>query len=126
LAPQRPHRASGPQLSRRGRVAFGGPRIAAREPGVNVAGYFKTESGVGESGRAHVAALHAADIPTRLIDFSAFAPSRSADSSLAAVGRDANHPINLVCVNADQVGIRKRERGCVLSRQYNIGSWSWE
>ena len=95
--------------------------------GVNVAGYFRTESGVGEAGRAHVAAFHAAGIPTRLVDFSAHAPSRDADTSLATRGGDDEFPINLVCVNADQVGTFVAENGDAFFRgKYNIGSWWWE
>ncbi len=103
-------------------------RVSMREgPGVNVAGYFRTESGVGEAGRAHVLALNTAGIPTRLLDFSAHAPSRDRDETV--IGRDAHgdHRINLVCVNADQVSTFVEKTGAeFFAGRYNIGSWWWE
>jgi glycosyltransferase involved in cell wall biosynthesis len=96
-------------------------------PGVNVAGYFRTESGVGEAGRAHVVALNAAGIPTRLVDFSAHAPSRDRDASIARGEASGDHRINLVCVNADQVPKFVEETGpAFFAGRYNIGSWWWE
>jgi glycosyltransferase involved in cell wall biosynthesis len=95
--------------------------------GVTVAGYFRTESGVGEAGRAHVLALNTAGIPTRLLDFSAHAPSRDRDETVAARDADGDHRINLVCVNADQVPTFVEETGPdFFAGRYNIGSWWWE
>ncbi len=95
--------------------------------GVNVAGYFRTESGVGESGRAHVVALNTAGIPTRLLDFSAHAPSRDGDATLAGRGSHGLHRINLVCVNADQVPTFVEVSGPgFFAGRYTIGSWWWE
>jgi glycosyltransferase involved in cell wall biosynthesis len=101
----------------------------APEPasGVNVVGYFRTESGVGESGRGQVAALEAAGIPTRLVDFSAYAPSRNGDTTVAVTPDEARYRINLVCVNADQVPVFLAEGGRErLAGRYNIASWWWE
>jgi len=106
------------------------PRAASTprfEMGVNVVGYFRTESGVGEAGRGQVAALEAAGIPTRLVDFSAYAPSRDGDTTLAVGAGDAEHQINLVCMNADQVPVFLAEGGRErLAGRYNIASWWWE
>lgn len=97
------------------------------EIGVNVVGYFRTESGVGEAGRGQVAALEAAGIPTRLVDFSAHAPSRAGDATVAVLPSEADHRINLVCVNADQVPVFLAEGGRErLAGRYNIASWWWE
>jgi glycosyltransferase involved in cell wall biosynthesis len=107
---------------RRGRA---GAFVAA--PGVNVAGYFRTESGVGEAGRAHVAALNAAGIPTSLVDFSAHAPSRDGDAGVAGREGAGENLINLVCVNADQVPAFVEATGPqFFAGRYNIGSWWWE
>jgi glycosyltransferase involved in cell wall biosynthesis len=97
------------------------------EMGVNIVGYFRTESGVGEAGRGQVAAFDAAGIPTRLIDFSSFAPSRNGDSSIAVAQDAVEYPINLVCVNADQVPVFLAQGGrAKLSGRYNVASWWWE
>jgi len=108
------------------RVRGAAPRA---EPalGVNVVGYFRTESGVGEAGRGQVAALKAAGIATRLVDFSAYAPSRAADTTLGGSDGAADRRINLVCVNADQVPVFRAQGGReLLEGRYNIGSWWWE
>jgi glycosyltransferase involved in cell wall biosynthesis len=95
--------------------------------GVNVAGYFRTESGVGEAGRAHVAALRAGGIPTTLVDYSRYAPSRADDHTLTPHASNALNRINLVCVNADQALHFKAEVGETFFRgRYNIASWWWE
>jgi glycosyltransferase involved in cell wall biosynthesis len=97
------------------------------EIGVNVAGYFRTESGVGEAGRGQVMALNAAGIPTRLVDFSMHAPSRDGDTTLTAFESAQEQAINLVCVNADQVPEFVKESGpSFFAGRYNIGSWWWE
>jgi glycosyltransferase involved in cell wall biosynthesis len=97
------------------------------EIGVNVAGYFRTESGVGEAGRGHVMALNAAGIPTSLVDFSQHAPSRDGDATLALRYGGGAHSVNLVCVNADQVPTFVKESGTgFFEGRYNIGSWWWE
>jgi glycosyltransferase involved in cell wall biosynthesis len=95
--------------------------------GVNVVGYFRTESGVGEAGRGSVAALQAAGIATRLIDFSAHAPSRGDDASVGPRADEADQRITLVCVNADQVPHFLDHGGRELvAGKYAIGSWWWE
>ena len=95
--------------------------------GVNVIGYFRTESGVGEAGRGQVAALREAGIPTRIVDFSDFAPSRAGDTTVVARDGVALQRVNLVCVNADQVPVFEQQKGAeLLENRYNIGSWWWE
>jgi glycosyltransferase involved in cell wall biosynthesis len=105
--------------------------VAADEPeperGVNVVGYFRTESGVGEAGRGQVAALREAGIPTSLIDFSDFAPSRAGDTTVDTSARADRYRTNVICVNADQVPIFMGQADpAFLADRYNIGSWWWE
>jgi hypothetical protein len=103
---------------------------AAPDAGVTVAGYFRTESGVGEAGRSHVAALRSGGVPARLFDFSAHAPSRGGDTSLVMPDSESaagNFPVNLVCVNADCVNLFRDAVGTAFfDGHYNIGSWWWE
>jgi hypothetical protein len=95
--------------------------------GVNVVGYLRTESGVGEAGRGHVAALRAAGVATSLIDFSSHAPSRDNDTSLGPRSDEADQRITLVCMNADQVPVFLDHGGRELvAGKYAIGSWWWE
>ena len=79
---------------------------ASREhlQGVNVAGFFRLTSGIGEAARSYVAALGAAGCPTHLADLSSIAEFEEADTSLTAAHRETGlKNVNLICVNADTV-----------------------
>lgn len=95
--------------------------------GVNVAGYFESELGVGEAARRVVAALDAAHVPLLPVQASSTPPSRrraehgSTDTSLAPF------PINIVCVNADGLPQFAAEAGSEFFRgRRTIGMWWWE
>jgi glycosyltransferase involved in cell wall biosynthesis len=95
--------------------------------GVNVAGYLRTESGVGEAGRGYAKAVKALGFPVRLIDFSTGAVSRSADATFRDFDLQNDLPVNLVCVNADQVPVFAATLGeRFFAGKYNIASWWWE
>ena len=94
--------------------------------GVNVAGYFGSEKGVGEAGRASVRALQAAGIPYVLNNF-VDSGSLNADSSFIDFSEDNPFSVNLIHVNADQVPIFASKKGEIyFSGCYNIGRWFWE
>jgi len=94
--------------------------------GVNLAGYFGSEKGVGEAGRAAVRAVEAASIPyvlNNVVD----SGSINIDSSLSSFATDNPYRVNLIHVNADQVPIFAAARGDEYFRgHYNIGCWFWE
>ena len=103
------------------------PAIAGSRPfGVNLAGYFGSEKGVGEAGRATVRGLEAASIPyvlNNVVD----SGSVNIDSSLSSFAADNPYLINLIHVNADQVPIFAAARGDeYFTGRYNIGCWFWE
>ena len=94
--------------------------------GVNVLGYLRTESGVGEAARGYIRALHGLGVPTTLTDLSQLAPNRAHHRTLE-LGGAAWYPINLVCVNADQHFVVRAHVGDERFRDhYNIGVWFWE
>jgi glycosyltransferase involved in cell wall biosynthesis/tetratricopeptide (TPR) repeat protein len=94
--------------------------------GVNVAGYFSSEKGVGEAGRASVRALQAAAIPYVLNNF-VDSGSLNADSSFIDFEEDNPFSVNLIHVNADQVPVFASRKGVAYFRgRYNIGCWFWE
>ena len=94
--------------------------------GVNVAGYFGSEKGVGEAGRATVRALQAAAIPYVLNNF-VDSGSLNEDSSFIDFEEDNPFSVNLIHVNADQVPIFASGKGMTYFRgRYNIGCWFWE
>jgi glycosyltransferase involved in cell wall biosynthesis len=103
------------------------PLLDAALPGVNVAGYLRSELGVGEAARAHARAIAMAGARTALVDVSAGSANRRADRSYAAFSESNPYPINLICVNADQVPwFAERVGPDFFAGKYNIGSWWWE
>jgi len=94
--------------------------------GINVAGYIRSEMGIGEAARSHIAALEAAGCPVSIIDVSHTTAHRNRDTSvLASAG--SGHQINLVCVNACNVPAFAAQVGLTFfKKRYNIGSWWWE
>lgn len=94
--------------------------------GVNVAGYFRAEVGVGEAARSLVAALKAAQIPYALIPF-AQVPSRQRSRFDDWGERDAAYGTNIICVNAASLQTFVDEFGSeFFEGRHNIGFWWWE
>jgi glycosyltransferase involved in cell wall biosynthesis len=95
--------------------------------GINVSGYLTTESGVGESARSYVAALKFCKKEVALFDFSSYSQSRGEDNTLKNFSQTNPHPINLICVNADQVNVFANLVGNqYFEEKYNVGHWAWE
>jgi 2-polyprenyl-3-methyl-5-hydroxy-6-metoxy-1,4-benzoquinol methylase/glycosyltransferase involved in cell wall biosynthesis len=100
--------------------------VSAKVLGVNVAGYFESEKGVGEAARASVRALKAVPIPYVLNNVTD-SGSWNREQSSASYSEANPHPVNLVHVNADQVPMVASQRGDAYFRgRYNIGYWFWE
>lgn len=112
------------------------PRPRSRTPalvqelepwGVNVAGYLRSELGVGEAARTVIGALDVAGVPVMPIQVPRIPYSRQGHeySSLNAV--TAAFPVNLVCVNADQLPVFIDDVGPDFrDGRYTIGLWWWE
>jgi glycosyltransferase involved in cell wall biosynthesis len=95
--------------------------------GLNLAGYFTTESGVGEAARLIARATEAAGLPHVLINFEHSYTLRRADHTFTAFATDNPYGVNLVHVNADQIDVFARARGNrFFAEKYNIGYWMWE
>ncbi len=92
-------------------------------PGIRVAGYLRTESGVGELGRLALATVKRAGIPSSTyLDTTAL--SRQ-DHPLEPSGPDRN--VNLVCVNADELpNFASRVGEPFFQGHYTVGLWAWE
>ncbi|MEA2570718.1 MAG: hypothetical protein QOI24_2719 [Acidobacteriota bacterium] len=83
-------------------------------PGLNVAGYFRRDTGVGESARLCVKSCEAIGLPVHAVDID------SADAH--AVWRTSIHH-----VNADQLPVvHKDNQPLFADSAYNIGCWHWE
>jgi glycosyltransferase involved in cell wall biosynthesis/SAM-dependent methyltransferase len=105
-----------------------GSEIDPRElhAGINVAGYFRAELGVGEAGRHLIAGVKEAGIPYSTVTYTA-APSRQEHPFEQSGRASTNHDINLICVNADQLPRFIHDIGPdFLAHRYSIGLWWWE
>jgi len=104
-----------------------GTRDRIERPGINLAGYLRTESGVGAAARGYVRALQAAGVPVALHDLSHLSGNRAEDRTLT--GFDAEHPYdtNLICADVEPHFAIVSHLGAELFEgRYNIGGWAWE
>ena len=102
--------------------------VSERHPfGVNLIGYVRAESGVGESSRATLRCLEAADVPHSIIDFRAGNLSRMGESIDETRQQGLRYGINLFHINADQIDLAAEALGAdYFAGRYRIGYWAWE
>jgi glycosyltransferase involved in cell wall biosynthesis len=106
------------------------PRSATAEPpepvtgGVNVAGYFRAEAGVGEAARHLLRGLDRARIPYSTFTYEeTLSRQRHAFEERAGAAYD----VNVICVNADQVPRFTYDVGpSFFEGRHSIGVWWWE
>jgi glycosyltransferase involved in cell wall biosynthesis len=95
--------------------------------GINVSGYLRTESGVGEIARRYVRALQPLDVPVVLNDLSSLSGNRADDRSLGSFANACAHDVNLVCIDVHQhYALLGRHGQAFFDGRYNIGVWLWE
>jgi len=97
--------------------------------GVNLAGYFSTESGVGEWGRAVVAAVEASGEPFAVLPYARTVLRQEAEVQVPPGSGDGwgDHDVTLVAVNADQFPFFVEDVGAErLAGQKVVGLWCWE
>jgi glycosyltransferase involved in cell wall biosynthesis len=103
------------------------PTQQALYDGMNVAGYFTGELGVGAAARGYVRALEQDGIPVALNNVEIGVQSRKTDSTFGKFAQNNPYPINLICVNADQLPGFVQSYGEEYFRdKYNIAVWWWE
>jgi glycosyltransferase involved in cell wall biosynthesis len=101
--------------------------LAITRFGVNVQGYARTESGMGEGVRGVLRALAGAGVPHSLHNLELNVRSRMEDRSFEAFEGGDDFDVNLLFVNADQVPEVCRHLGRErLRRKVNVGFWLWE
>jgi glycosyltransferase involved in cell wall biosynthesis len=94
--------------------------------GVNIAGNFGSETGVGEAVRSSVRALKAASIPYAINNF-VDPNAANLDTQIQAFDQDNPHSVNLIHLNFDTVPAFVMAKGDrYFSGRYNIGCWFWE
>lgn len=102
------------------------PAPAAAEFGVNVVGYLNSELGVGEIARQAITALDAAAVPLIPVGIPTTVARQGHEFMHRGAGA-AVFPLNLVCVNADQVPAFAAAAGPrFFTGRYSIGWWWWE
>jgi glycosyltransferase involved in cell wall biosynthesis len=95
--------------------------------GVNVAGFFTAELGVGEAARLLIAGLDARGIPALPIQGRLIPPSRQGVEFAYARPDEAAYPINIVCINGDGIPVFAREAGrSFFEGRHTIAMWWWE
>lgn len=94
--------------------------------GVNVAGYLRSELGIGEVARQLISGLDAAGVPVLPVGLRAEA-SRQGHAYVAAGIEHNPFAVNLVCVNADGTpGFVAQAGSRFFEDRYTIGVWWWE
>ncbi|HVH25674.1 MAG TPA: methyltransferase domain-containing protein [Vicinamibacterales bacterium] len=100
--------------------------ISQLTEGVNIAGYFRAELGIGEAARLLTSAVDAAGIPSSTVTYAATA-SRKAHPFADRGDGKAPHDINIVCVNADRTpDFAKAVGRQFFEGRYTVGYWFWE
>lgn len=95
--------------------------------GINVIGYLRSESGVGESSRSMLRALHAAGVPHASINFDVGNISRQSGEPHTNSPEKLLYKINLFHINADQAWVAYDFLGDqFFSGRRCIGFWAWE
>ncbi len=94
--------------------------------GVNIAGYFRAELGIGEAARLLTTTIEASGTPHSTLAYDATL-SRKAHPFVEQGDRRAPHDINILCVNADQTPRFAKEAGPrFFEGRYTAGYWFWE
>ena len=95
--------------------------------GVNVAGYLRSELGIGEVARSVISALDAREVPLLPIHGSLVPGAPRAHGLAFLDTAAATFPVNLICVNADHLAHFLTDAGSRFSDdRYNVGFWWWE
>ncbi|HEX2028773.1 MAG TPA: glycosyltransferase [Nitriliruptorales bacterium] len=117
------------RLIGRGEVPLAGPREPApiSVPGVNLVGFARAESGLGEALRATAGALSRSQVPTAVVDVSGRVYSRQA--APAPVGTAIGTPFDVTIFHLnpeEMIGYATDSLAYRFAPSWNIGFWFWE
>ena len=102
------------------------PPVKELMAGVNVAGYFRAELGVGEAARLLVGALEAQRVPHSTTTYAATI-NRQDHAFRDRPPNGSAYDINVVCVNADSTRQFAHDVGqAFFSGRHTVGYWFWE
>jgi glycosyltransferase involved in cell wall biosynthesis/SAM-dependent methyltransferase len=95
--------------------------------GVNVAGFFTAELGLGEAARLLIAGLDAVRVPALPLQGMLLPPSRQAAEFSSVPPTSSPYPITILCMNGDTVPVFAREvGGDFFHDRHTIALWWWE
>jgi glycosyltransferase involved in cell wall biosynthesis len=96
--------------------------------GINLIGFVRTETGIGESSRLAARAVQSANIPFGLLNCPPKNNARTMDLSWAhKETKKALYKVNIFHMNAyDLPSVFQYFGKCVVKGRYNIGYWHWE
>lgn len=95
--------------------------------GVNVAGFFRSELGLGEAARLLIAGLDAARVPALPVQGSFVPPCRQGAEFTFATPDEAPYPLNILCLNGDAIPAFAEEAGeRFFAGRKTIALWWWE
>lgn len=98
-----------------------------RPAGVNVVGYLRSESGVGQAARAVVAALDAVDVPVLPVHPGDVPPSRQGVPFRTVAPARAAFDVHLLCLTAFETpGFAASVPRGFFAGRHTIGLWWWE
>lgn len=115
--------------------ADGGQSVPAGPPGlpriervgVNLIGYLRAETGMGENARLLVRALETTGLPLSLHNLDLGVVARQDDDSYGHAASDFPYDLNLFVVNADQIPVVFEHLGpAATAGRYNVGYCMWE
>jgi glycosyltransferase involved in cell wall biosynthesis len=99
--------------------------LPARPVGVNIAGFLRSEKGVGEAGRSNVRVIKASGLPFVTNDF-VDSGSENVESSPEKESSDNPYRVNLINVNGDLFSYFMDKKPGYLHGHYNVAFWNWE
>ncbi|MGB8355706.1 MAG: glycosyltransferase [Chthoniobacteraceae bacterium] len=108
------------------------PVYAARKnlekftPGLNAAGFFKGEYGIGDASRAFYKIIHESSLPAVFLNIHS-RDHRNLDQSFDQYSKTNPHSINLMTFSFDYARRFYRDKGAGFFKdRYNIAIWYWE
>jgi len=96
--------------------------------GLNVAGFFRADLGVGESARCMARAADAAGLPAALVNLRLHCKNPQGDLTFASrLQEDNPHPVNVFHLDAPGTRDIDHHHGKAFrAGKYNVGYWAWE
>ncbi|EFM08687.1 glycosyl transferase group 1 [Paenibacillus curdlanolyticus YK9] len=97
-------------------------------PGVQLIGFSRAESGVGEACRLQAASLLAANVPTSIVSCDALSLNRTTDLSTVSLEQtEPLHRCSILQFNPDMLPhVFARYGHRLVERKYTVGYWHWE